>query len=218
MLWKCDSTYCLLHYDNVPQIEDVPFAGQFQWLAELDDGEYPMMNEQLSKEEAQVQIKQLLSNLTKEAKAKEVDLPDDFVYFFTSPELQIKIPSCTANYFELSENLLPSPTNDGGYLIRFMNDSQVVALWYLYLHPNGQQFVTTGFSEWKEEYDDDAKFDEVLKVPEMWICALSFEEFIYRYWLENKIWFSYYKKRELTGIQKEYSDKVKLANQDLQQF
>lgn len=235
MPWsQLDTTYGLIHYDNLPKLR-LAFNGGFSWLTDLASNELAMgygndQAEDVKDQSSQEKIianksKQALLKLQKHAAQKAVKLPQDFMHFFTQPALKAKIPSCTDNYFELSEQLLPSPNNDGGYLIRFMVDSQTLVIWYLYLHPNGLQFIGTGFTEWQQDYDQNASFDQVISVKQLWSCAPSFEEFLYRYWLENKLFFYYFnknrkavKQQSLTTIQQDYIEQIRLCYQNYKQL
>jgi hypothetical protein len=108
----------------------------------------------------------------------------------SSPELQDRIPSCTACYFKLSDDMLPCPGSDGGYIVRFYNDQQGVLFWYLYLTPQGAQYVLVTPIELEDMAKDTLSDEDKLSVQQnMWVCAPSFVAFIYRWWLENSVWF-----------------------------
>jgi hypothetical protein len=129
-------------------------------------------------------------------------LPEPFLKFMASPELQVQIPSCTACYFDISDTIVQVPIDDGGFLIRFYNDQQDVLLWYLYLTPESDYCIVVS----------DVMFDSVNLegvTPEqikgrLEFCAGSFEEFIYRWWLENDIWMALDEGRPLTEVQTKY--------------
>jgi len=51
---------------------------------------------------------------------------------------------------------------------------------------------------------DNSKSIDIQNEP-MWFCAPSFKEFVYRFWLENEIWFTLIDKdRSLTSTEQSY--------------
>jgi hypothetical protein len=52
----------------------------------------------------------------------------------------------------------------------------------------------------------DVKREDAFK--EVVFCALTFTEFLYRFWVENTIWYSFYKRLALTPIQEEYRQRI----------
>lgn len=180
----CDGTYCFYPYEDLPPIDESLFRGEFQWLPALQDRLRAIVD--IHKQVPASKIEEKLHRLLTEAKMLNLSLPEPFIRFMASPTLHDEIPSCTACYFDLPDKIVKSPVGDG-YILRFLNDQQDVLLWYLYLTPDGDHFVFVS-----NIYFDDADLSEV---PEERIlgavayCAPSFEAFIYRYWLENTIWF-----------------------------
>ena len=109
-----------------------------------------------------------------------------------SPALQDRIPSCTACYFKLGDHLVPCPGAEGAYIVPFLSDQQDCVLWYLYLSPDGVHRVLA-FPGDMMEYVDAVKPGADLTMNDITgairVCAPSFASFIYRFWLENTIWF-----------------------------
>jgi hypothetical protein len=78
--------------------------------------------------------------------------------------------------------------------VRFLNDQQDVLLWHLYLEPGGQERVLCSPYDLEEVagWHDGAgpTADERAGViANTVIVAPSFEAFVYRFWLENVLWF-----------------------------
>ncbi|NUM45255.1 MAG: hypothetical protein HUU38_11170 [Anaerolineales bacterium] len=199
----CDGTYCFYEYETLPPLEET-FRGEFQWLLNPQTGPDDRLRAimDIHKQVPSGKIEEKLHRLLAEAPTLGLTLPDSFVRFMGSPALHDEIPSCTACYFDLPEKIVKSPVGDG-YIIRFLNDQQDVLLWYLYLTPDGDHFVFVS-----NIFFDDADLSEV---PEERIlgalayCAPDFETFLYRYWLENTIWFSVNEQSgKLTDTQKKY--------------
>ncbi len=99
-------------------------------------------------------------------------LPPSFVDFVRKPALTAAIPSCTACWWE--EALPFLPLEDGTTLVRFLNDQQGCLFWYLHLFPDGTHRIVCGDAE-----DPDSLIE----------VAPEFEQFLYRYWVENLAWF-----------------------------
>ncbi|MCI0663193.1 MAG: hypothetical protein L0220_19170 [Acidobacteria bacterium] len=102
--------------------------------------------------------------------------------------MRARIRSTTDCYLDLCPEAIQSPIG-GGYLIRFLADSQGCLFWYLYLTADGSDhavvasvgFYGTEAEEWQEEPPDPS---------EIAFSAESFEAFMCRFWLENEIWFA----------------------------
>jgi hypothetical protein len=88
--------------------------------------------------------------------------------------------------------MAPCPGTKENYIIRFLNDSQGCILWYLYLTPQGNHYVLAS-PLWLDMLHEPDYFDPSLTEEQILksisICALSFEEFLYRFWLENVLWY-----------------------------
>ncbi|MGI0490179.1 hypothetical protein ACN4EG_00090 [Alkalinema pantanalense CENA528] len=181
------------------------FQGNFEWLIEAHA---PYHDTNLAIFQGETDITQgalpLPAQVTViEEKASELGLrlPPAWVQFLKSAELFCRIRSVTCCYFELGESFIPFPveqTGENGYLMLFLSDSQSCVLWYLYINPVGEHCVISSnrrlypgiFEDQqteKEELGDN--WDEDLDAIHLHFCASSFEEFIYRFWIENEIWF-----------------------------
>lgn len=198
----CDGTYCYYELSSTPPLDENIFQGKFQWLPELSP-ELKSLMEQYQQNEAG-EVSEQMQVILDEAKNLNLTLPPAFVKFMSLEELQTQIPSCTACYFDLSAEITPCPlSNDGGYLIRFMNDQQDVLLWYLYLKPSGEHCVLVSpipFDDAEVRKD----LNDKIILNNTYFCAESFEEFVYRFWLENEIWFAMDDGSELDEIKKNY--------------
>ncbi|GID29938.1 hypothetical protein [Paractinoplanes brasiliensis] len=109
-------------------------------------------------------------------------LPVVFLDFLRSPRLQSKIRSCTACYISVGPTPVTVPGIDG-HLIRFLADQQGCLYWYLYLTATDHAVVCSAdfYGGPGDSYTDDGEIE---------FCGESFESFLYRFWLENEIWFA----------------------------
>lgn len=83
-------------------------------------------------------------------------------------------------------------------VVRFLRDQQDCVIWYLYLYldPSGEVFVVQAYLDHEYGYEarrDGERMETDLDDPEeqraaiIW-CAPTFEEFAYRFWIENRLW------------------------------
>lgn len=159
-------------------------------------------------------LHQHLITLTDSAAQIGITLPETFIRFMRSPELQARIGSgCWG--FILSNQLVPCPGFDGGYLVGFLREQQDCVIWCLCLTRDGESCVVAVPSEILDAMPDahsetllgylepdenasleavalgsderDASWEAATARDEICICALSFPAFIYRFWIENDI-------------------------------
>jgi len=204
----CNHTYCWFSYDSLPSLPYENFQGNFSWLTPLESHITSIMKQFWPPQEEQEKTKGNLQKLIEHAQQVDISLPKSFIAFMTDPEFQKRIPSCTACYFELYDQVIPCPVNKDNFVIRFLNDQQSIFTWYLYLTPNGEHCVIVSRSYFdlldinNQEFTNE---DYLEAVQHAFICGKSFEEFLYRFWLENSIWFVLTEShRLLTEIERRY--------------
>jgi hypothetical protein len=114
-------------------------------------------------------------------------LPADFAGFVTDPGLRTHLRSATWCHFDLGHRLQRVPD---GHLLHLISDSQWVMHWMLYLGDGGASTVVAtrrpvGFDL---DEDEEAAYWE----QEGWEyvrCAGTFREFIWRWWMDNEIFY-----------------------------
>ena len=196
-------TYGRYEFGRLPPL---PFEmrGDFDWLASAPEhGEHS-----IGGEKAAENVKSLV-DLRDSSARLGVKLPEAFTRFMGSPGLQQRVRSNTDCFLDLCPEPVCSPIG-GGYLVRFMADSQGCIFWYLYLTPDGSDHAVVaspGFygietEQWEDEAPDPA---------EIVYSAESFEAFMCRFWLENEIWFSAWKKTPLPDVGRRYIELYKNA-------
>jgi len=175
--WNMFGTYGLIPIKLLPKIDMQLFNGKFFWLPELsEEWEKFVMMEDLSNNF--LTICKLAANLG-------IKQPESFLNFMGSPYYQNRMVSSTNCYFELPKEIVKSTGEDGGHFIRFMNDEQDAMLWYLYIDQKGNHSVAT--TKWVLDSNYPLGISLEKKLKDIVICSPSFEEFIYRFWIENKI-------------------------------
>lgn len=159
-----------------------------------------------------------LQQIIASAQQLRISLPDAFLRLMASAKLMERISSCTDCYFDLSEKLVACPGSEEGYIVRFLNARQGQIAWYLYLTPQGNHCVLVGFPlldllndpespEYIEAGITDEERSIALAGKWTYVCASSFEEFLYRFWLENILWYKlvwYHGKKPLTEEEERY--------------
>lgn len=138
------------------------------------------------------------SQVKKMAKTAGVQLPKSFLRFMTAPELQSRVRSCTACYLDPGERIVETIGSIPGHLVHFLSDSQSCAHWYMHILSDGQAAVLESEDlycylpehlDWIE--NPSCRLERVdLNDSNFAYCAPSFQEFLYRFWMENEIWYA----------------------------
>ena len=123
-------------------------------------------------------------------RARGLAIPDALVTLMTSPDLQKAIPSATANYFisadpsdqEVVADCLQKIQKEVGFL-PFYSDQQSCVRWGLWLGESGESYAPV-IAAGVEFGDED------LRYVDFEFAAPSVEVFVYRTWIENRIWFA----------------------------
>lgn len=182
----CDGTYQLYPAESLPPLAEPDES--LTWLGPLD----AQADAEMAAPRPAPLTVVALDALTTQAKTLGLTLPPAFARLMSSPSLQGRIPSCTACEFELATAFTPSPGLAGGYVVSFLRDQQDCVLWYLYLTPDGGQRVLS-FPGDMEMYLDEARAGGQVTTDQITAAtrdsAPTFASFIYRFWLENTIWF-----------------------------
>lgn len=193
-LWGDGGTYMEVPPEVLPAFPPDSLDGTFRWLVEPAPGVDGMQYGQDDPESTD-DVAVVLEARIAEARRAGLTVPASFVTFMSNPRLFHRVPSCTACYFELGEQLVPVPGRDGPErLLRFMNDQQCCLLWYLLLLPDGEHRVACAAPQWGEEYKA-GTLDDVVVPVDLAVCASSFEEFIRRFWIENTLWYAVHHRR-----------------------
>lgn len=192
------ATYSLFSYAELPPI-DTDIDDDFAWLSvqsvkkhSLSENFYPPAE------------KPDLSKITELEKNLKIALPEEFVLFMKSADLHTKVRSCTDCYLELPDFAVNTNGVEDGLLVHFLSDSEYVLHWFLYLNSVGENCILVSGNPYGiQGLDSPVSID--IDNESVWFCAPSFNEFIYRFWLENEIWFTLVDKdRSLTPAEQSY--------------
>ncbi|MCE3018930.1 MAG: hypothetical protein LW870_24075 [Pirellula sp.] len=100
------------------------FDGSFGWLAGQTSHRH-----NIGKKTKRTLSKQW-ANILKESRRKDILIPQTYVDFITTPSLHSKIRLISDCYLGLARTFIPFGK---GHLLRFLNDSQGCAFWYVYI-------------------------------------------------------------------------------------
>jgi hypothetical protein len=127
-------------------------------------------------------------------------LPEPLSLLASRPELLGGIASVTLCYVDFGDHVVVvAEAAGGGWLVRFMTDSQAVLSWLIHIEPGGTHSVVVT-PAWTIGYDVPSEPEEPFPVPthplerddlcrlEVEVCARSLTEFLARLWLENESW------------------------------
>ena len=151
--------------------------------------------------------------LKEDAKSLGLEIPQEFLAFFANPELLSRLPSCTGVFFQIPARLLEIEDRPGDRLLCFANDYQGCLYWHLYLSQSGYCVVATqeffGGIQEPNMTQEDLDSEMELERPTVEHCCVveeTFSAFVYRYWIENQIWFVESNGGELSAEQSEYAN------------
>lgn len=118
--------------------------------------------------------------------------PEALNVFATRPKLQKKIRSGTGCHLDLGNFAVPV-TGTPGVLCHFLSDQQWVKHWLVYCG-DGPENGTVVATDLPYGFETDGQFEEdvprsidLARASDVTVCADSFEEFIYRFWVENEL-------------------------------
>jgi hypothetical protein len=196
------TTYSLFDYDNLPPIE-IPDKAGWDWLAiqprheewSLADNCYPDGS------------KPDLSHFRKIIAQSPYKLPEQFINFIETPSLHERIRSATACMLELSDYLVSTSTPPYGIILQFLVDQQGCMRWHLFADVYGNQAVLVSWKAYGiNNNSEEPPRDRIdLLNEDVWYCAPNFTEFMFRYWLENEIFFTLINNpQKLNDFQREY--------------
>lgn len=191
-----DTSYGFVPFDDLPPLAGSFDDADFGWLPERPPDDYPL--DFLHEHEVGARLRHV-----EQSAAAGLQMPAAFMRFLSSADIYRRVPTCTACYLDIPKRTIELAGHPDVKLLRFMNDQQGVLHWYLRLKNGSPPCVVVAVPEWHDLRGGDA-LEDVMTPTLVTICAHSFTEFVYRFWLENTIWFSLYEGRELTDDQEAY--------------
>ena len=172
-------------FTNPADLKELPhdMDGTFRWLTDT-----PAHTEDVIGKRSGDQLPGQLESAVASAQSNNVTLPAEFIAFIQNPELHDHLRSVSACYLDVAESVLPFA---GGHLLRFLNDQQGCAFWYIYINEDSSDHCVVSSIEYYDADEMDYEIED-LKDTDFHIWAESFESFWSRFWLENEILFAQY--------------------------
>jgi uncharacterized protein (TIGR02996 family) len=196
------ATYEAFSYANQPALPMERFAGTFDWLA--------ASREWVKGRPAETGWREKIAAL----RSRGLRVPSAFERLMLSEELKARVPSCTDNFFISGEDAEEHPLPDGATFLTFYSDSQSCVIWGLRLaEADHYAPVLAGAPQPPDR--DPPKGRPSFVFPTLSFCAPSLEAFLYRWWLENSIWFATefdQTRRALTADEAQYLERLSSAS------
>lgn len=187
----CDGTYCEIPLEKLPKINA---PENLNWISPLS----PKIASEVEGFFPEPEVREANSinarNLILEAKRLELAIPSALTELMLSEELQKRLPSWTACTFGWPSEFSPSPFGKG-FVLPFLSDQQDVVVWYLHFDRGGPPCVLASYPL-EDQFGvhflnrlggQTEKLDRA--AANSCIAALTFSEFLYRYWIENTLCF-----------------------------
>lgn len=168
---RCSGTYQIYPHDSVPPLDESLFTGEFTWLTPSPRETRPAAD---------------MKALAAAAAKANVDLPPALVRFMSDPALRAAVPSCTACEWHASAAPIPCRIVPGAFTVRFLRDQQDCLFWYLHLLPDGDAHVLCSPIPFDSP---NLKVTREQILANTWWVAPHLEHFVYRFWLENELWY-----------------------------
>ncbi len=178
-------TYQRFEYHDQPPLPVEALDGTFAWLRD-------------SEPESAYRHGSMWQAFCVQTRNQGYFVPGEFERFLSDRDLPARIKSCTDNYFErppdpTSETSTYSAEWEDGLFVTFYADSQYCVLWGILLprEPGRYAPILAGPPEalfpgiW-----GDMERDEAHDPGKPVLAASQFEQFVFRWWIENEIWFA----------------------------
>lgn len=207
-LWNCQKTYCEIPWGDLPKIEGV--TDDLKWLDQVPSELRDAVEETSTLNSSDNDIGNL-EDIVAQAQKLNLKLPESFLRFMRDADLQEKVPTCTACYLGLSEEIIPVVGSVDHFLLRFMNDSQNCVMWYLHFR-RGEHVGVVASNYFIEPEIFELMEYEAIKREDVFrdalLCADTFTEFLYRFWIESSIWYSLHEGFQPSPLQEDYLKQI----------
>jgi hypothetical protein len=177
-------TYARYDLDDQPPVPDLTDLG---WLEAVSDAiEWPIDNTDATPSTR-------LTTHELNSMAVPVRLPGSLTTLAARADFRGRIRSATACYLDLGDHV--AVTANGGHLLHVLSDQQWVRHWLLYIDAEGYEAVLTSTAPIGFELppEDAHLVPEVIPVDgsfDLELCADTLAEFLFRFWIENELWWA----------------------------
>jgi uncharacterized protein (TIGR02996 family) len=207
------STYERFQYHDQPPLPVEIMDGTFAWLCETEP------------ESLSFRAGRRWKAFCAKKREQGYFVPREFERFLTDSDLPARIKSCTDNYFQpppnpKAEDSTPCAEWEDGLFVSFYADSQYCVLWGILLprEPGRYAPILAGppnalFPSIWADVEEVEPSDPGKPV----LAASQFEQFVFRWWIENEIWFATVwdeSRRPLTAMEQAYVDHLNRSYSD----
>jgi hypothetical protein len=213
------TTYARTTMDHLPALPE-HLVDSLSWLDSLSP--QPRDQSILRTDQAQRPLSgDLVPWLTSQGVPAKL-LPEPLRVLASRPELLGGIASVTLCFVDFGDQVVVvDESAGGGWLVRFMTDSQAVLSWLIHIEPGGVHSVVVT-PAWTIGYDVPSEADEPFPVPthplvrddlrrlEVEVCAHGLTEFLARLWLENQAWLARHGASASEDVRRYMDDWVRL--------
>jgi hypothetical protein len=191
-------TYAPYAFDSLAPIE-LDLDDELKWLESQD----PVSGSLARVEEPPPRRAATMTELVEITGSSQTAVPSAFGHFIGDATLRTRIRSATDCFLDLADFAVP--VESGGFLIHFLADSQWVFHWLLFVGTDSSQAVVASSAPYGFT-DENAPHVFSQTAGDACVCAESFSEFLYRFWMENEIFFRLADagSAQLTGLQRRY--------------
>lgn len=188
------ATYMGLEFESLPVIPGA--RPDLAWLSPMPPEIRDYTHVIAPRESHRGELERKFQEISASAEQRGITLPGSFDRLMKSFELQERVPSRTGCYLDLPEDFIESPFREGDFILRFLNDCQVVYCWYLYFLQHGDCLVIASQGAWNSQNDTGPFLDELdFSLPQILdevrsstiLVAETFDDFLFRFWIENRI-------------------------------
>jgi len=177
------ATYSAFPYAELPPIRR-PLDPELNWLR--DQPPVPRSLGHMDSGDAVPERRATSAELDSLLAGTTIELPAPFRTFIADPEPRLRVRSATLCYLDLGQFVVE--VAGGGSLVHFLSDQQWILHWLLYAGADGSEAVVATEAPLGFEADERrfARFDPA--TGDATVCAESFSEFLYRFWIDNEIY------------------------------
>jgi len=216
------STFNLFQFEDLPPIKK-ELTNDFIWLKPvIKSGKLRHQEFKISEEMRATDLgkgndySESIIKLEKQLREFGIELPQEIITFFSTPDINGRIRSTTDNFYELGDFIDVIRADQHYYMLHFYSDSQYCFLWYICFREDGSHFIIATPKLYGHK-DDNFDYNEMLSdySPSIgYFCANSFKEFIYHYNLEQRIWLktNWYEEEFAEDEQEYVNHYLKLSN------
>lgn len=183
-----------LRYEQMPPMPAL--SDDLTWISPLPrNAEMEKAGMFASEPASSVGFSALVDQREQDALRLGLTLPPALLNLLRSPQIIQRLPDPTSCYF-YAGRIRACPQTTNGFVLPFLGDPQSSCAHYLYLTPSGDEAVLFAEEKIEKLYDERTAqmyggTEQILNnfLTTVIVCYPSFKEFLYRHWMENRLYF-----------------------------